>query len=264
MKVSINLKLAAVILSLLFLQSAVVLWINYSSIRHDLVESAKIKYQLSANALQQYLSFLGQENKVIQIQETVAALGADTDIDVAYLADEKNRVIAATHLRDIGKTLNKLYAEAYYKRIVANIADVRFTLKSRLWISADKKKLFVASPVPLGKTSSDVLRINRIGVVINQVNLDSIRSHVYANLLRESVPVIFVLALFVLAIYVLVHYLITSRISRLQNYASMVRVDEDIEKHHDEGNDEIGILVDSFNTMLADIKQTYDCLATNL
>lgn len=263
MRIPINLKITIIILVSLFLQSAILFWLESSSIKNETVEETIRDYRTRVTSLQQTLSFLAQKNESIQLQQTISALGSDTKIKAAHLLNEHNQIIASTQISSIKKNIFNLLDSDNGNALSKHEANIRENLKISLWKTNDLKTLYAASPIILGKLSNESLRLDRIGVMLLQIDLDWINSSTRQTLLSQSPRVLAILFGFTLMLMLYFHFVISRRIKIIHHTTANFSLGQALVARELSGNDELSDLQNTFNRIAKQANTQHQELLNN-
>ena len=108
MRITIGIKVLAIVLLLGSAQTALHVYFVVDSISSELYQESKAKLFTLSTRYQLTLEYLLQNQQQGQIQKEISAMGADKRFKVAALLDNEDTVQASIHFADIGTQVVKL------------------------------------------------------------------------------------------------------------------------------------------------------------
>lgn len=259
---SINFKIAAFILVALSLQVAISVYISALTVKNNLLDNAATQARLNATAIQHSLSYAFKQNDRQQVEEIVAAMGADVNTRTALLIDDKNNIIAATKRSIIGSPFSAHTIELE-SDIDQHIETIYATAKIVQYINDHEDTLVTLTPVTIGRTSTHTLKPDRKGILIHALDLQTIQKQLEEVNRNETYPLIFTSVMAILFIFIFLRQSITRRIASLNKAASSFTLNKPYQPLPENGKDEISSLIQSFNALAKQALQSHDELISN-
>ena len=253
----ISLVVAVIVLAFILIQSAVIFLNTFGQLKEGLLEGEKEDIRTIMVFLQENLQYLAQIKDQQQIQKTISSLGVRVDIKKALLLDEKDRVIAATRVDNIGHKITDLFEPRTISALKQRATSSKQMLTNNLWQSADKKLMYAIAPIVLGRSSNGQLRSDKIGILFIEVDQGWIDENIKYSLLNTTGILFLVILISGIAFAVYFNIYFSQRIKQLRDATkefSASAADSEVSVDII-GNDEITDLGEAFNDMVVHIKK---------
>ena len=263
MRLPISIKLAIVILLILLLQGAALYWFESNAIKATFLKESEAELRVDMTSLQQTLTFLAQANEHQQLQATITALGADSKIKSAYLLDEHTRVIASTKVANIGKNVYDVVDHAAGDELKQRVRGILENLKNVTWYSNDRTALYAVSPVVLGRLSDSSLRSDRVGFLLEVVDLKWIERNIKRSLYSESERISVILFLCTIFTIGYLHFFVGRRIKVVHDAIMGYKLGHPFNTKTLAGRDELGDLSAAFTTIATQANTQHNALLEN-
>jgi len=263
MRLPVSLKVTLVILVSLILQAVILVWYSAYINKSEMIQATEDDARVNVTRLQQTLSFLAQKQEVEQLQENVTALSTDVKVRSAYLVDEKNRIIASTKVAAIDKTLSNLLPPSDYDEINSRLSAMLIQHKAFLWRSVDDVTLYAIAPVTLGHKSSESLRADRIGYLVEIIDLGWIYQQLQRDLKANIPPMLLMMMVLTLLIIAYFYYSISKRLHMIKSETDNFVLGQPLSVQPVKGNDELSELYQSFVAMAGQINTQHNAIREN-
>jgi len=221
----------------------------YSYLVDDVIEGMKQEIHINMSRLQQTEEFLLQKNEYEQVQVELSSIGSARHMEHIFLADENNKIIAASKLSYVGKNIFQEFKEYSDEKSIARLKEIINEPKYGLWVSDDQSTLFAVYPVILGLKESNKLIENRTGFMVANFDLQWISSNAIETIKLKALPMIIILSVMVILFSVFHDYLLVRRIKDINRAAMQFALSGYKTRTQVKGNDEISDLANAFNEM---------------
>lgn len=258
MRIPLSIKISIGVIIAVLLQTGVLLFNAYNYLIVDEIEEAKQELHVTMSRLQQTLEFLAQKNEFSQVQAELSSLASNTHLEIALLIDDDNKIISSSKLAYIGLDFTELFDAKLNTSLISTFNESRDIFKSSLWESADRSNLYAVYPVILGLEQSDRLIQNRVGIILTHIDLSWIQSQARNTVKMETIPVLLMLGLLGIIFMLSMNRFLIRRIKNINDAARHYSLSGHSCKATISGNDELGELANSFNTMLDTVTSTND------
>ena len=190
----------------------------YSYLVDDVIEGMKQEIHINMSRLQQTEEFLIQKNEYEQVQVELSSIGSTRHMEHIFLADEKNKIIAASKLSYVGKNVFQEFKEHSDEKSIARLKEIINEPKYGLWVSDDRSALLAVYPVILGLKESNKLIESRIGFIVADFDLQWISSNAIETIKLKALPMIIILSVMVVLFSVLLILQLWLRLMRKMSF----------------------------------------------
>ena len=222
----------------------------------DEVERDQLKQMsLEMDQLQRHLELELREGMMASVQEEISTLGVNPDIEVAFLSDHRDIIIASIFFSAVGDSL-----EAMVNKHVSHNAEVRMeqlqqtkqSLSSSVFLEGEgeDQKVIGIYPVVTGRQPGE-LRPTLIGLLYAQRSLAKAKVAAVQNVTRQISQFTIVLALLTILLWMLLHFQVTERIRKIVTAARLVSIGDLGAKTDVSGNDEVGEVALAMDQMVS-------------
>ncbi len=253
----LSLKIFLAILLIVTVQSIMLFW----STSQQYKKSANAEVEEDIRALlinyQQNLEYMAKNRAFEEIQKNITALGVQTDIEQAVLLDNKQKIIASTHIEDIGKKLSDLYHSSSIDKIMFYLDRSKSHYKNILWHSDDKKTLYAIAPVVLGRLSNQSIHSDKIGAMLLRIDMGWVDRKNQELLKSTLLPDLLLILLTGLGLVIYFHFSINRRIKTISHAATEFSKNNHGIRIPVSGRDELTDLSISFNNMAKEVQEQH-------
>ena len=249
MRIPLSIKISLGVVLVVLLQTALVLYNAYTYLLNEEVEETKNEVHVNNSRLQQSIEFLVQINEYEQIQSELSSIGSDRHLRNAFVIDENNKVIASSKISQVGYDTAYIFGDEVNAEIRPLFTESRIKLKSRIWLSEDRKNLYSSYPIVLGLKKSENLLENRVGIIYSHIDLSWVEVHVKQALKANIIPMLFILGIMAFLFSLYLNRYITRRISNIHDAANSFAMSGYKARASVSGSDELSDLASSFNDM---------------
>ena len=255
MPFSLKFVIPLLLLILLLMQSLVVAYFSLSEFDKNIQRESVTNLNQQMQHLQSTIDHLAKLGEVERIQQLIAALGSDLKTEIAVLVDEKGLIIASYRLKERGESINKVLLHNTLEKDL--IKKLKQRMQGNVQLSKDTNCIIGIYPIVLG-TSQGHIRPNRIGMLIIEKDITSLKANSRMYMSDKLFPVIGIIFILVLFMWLLLHYGLTKRIMLL------VELSKDYSRglYHKKlpigGNDEITTLSKASYDMASQIAHSHE------
>lgn len=196
-----------------------------------------------------------KEGDIEDIRHEVSSLGAYASHGYAFLANEKDIVIAATRLDWIGKNLR----EVSPRKFKPDIEKVRTSYAGQIVFTEDRLSALGCYPVNMGGAGSE--RPASVGVLFLQHDLSAPRALLRRNLEGQLLDVFAFFALTAFVIWLFLYFSLSKPMSYLLRTAEKLASGDLKARTGLSGDNEIGAICRAFDVMAAEIEDMHRSLA---
>jgi len=249
MRIPLSIKILLGVILVVLLQTTLVLYNAYTYLLNKEVEETKNEVHVNNSRLQQTIEFLVQIREFEQIQSELSSIGSNKHLREAFVIDENNNVIASSKISQVGYDTEYIFSDKVNAEVTPLFSESRFKLKSKIWLSADKRNLYSSYPIVLGLKKSEDLLENRVGIIYSHVDLSWVDVQVKQALRAKIIPMLFILGIMAFLFSLYLNRYITRRISSIHDAANNFSASGYKARAQVSGNDELSDLAMSFNDM---------------
>ena len=235
----------------------VALWAYYHNVRvsESQVENDAVRsLSLEAAAVQRSLEYLCSKSATQQIQQELSE--KQVEIELAFLADDNDRIIAAAHRPDIGRLLRDTLNERRVRAQGIELTDMLMNARTRrtgfVSLSPGGDRVISLHPVALGM-APDSLGPGRTGTLVLARDLAGQKAFARKKVAREVVGFVLPMAGIAALLFVLSHLVITRRVARLVDTARRFAAGDTQARANLGGRDELARVGGAFDEMAAQI-----------
>lgn len=258
MRIPLSIKISLGVILVVLLQTTLVLYNAYAYLLNKEVEETKNEVHINNSRLQQTIEFLVQISEYEQIQSELSSIGSNRHVRNAFVVDESNNVLASSKISQVGYNTRYIFGEEVNSVILPLFSESRFKLKSKIWLSEDRKNLYSSYPIVLGLKKSEDLLENRVGIIYSHVDLSWVDIQVKQALKVKIVPMLFILGIMAFLFSLYLNRYITKRISNIHEAANNFTTSGYEARALVSGSDELSDLANSFNDMAEKVAQQND------
>ncbi|EKD34366.1 MAG: integral membrane sensor hybrid histidine kinase, partial [uncultured bacterium] len=195
----------------------------------------------------------------------ISTLGLDTNIEVLF-ADEQNRILAATRLETVGRSLDAVLGELSAVApadITTQAAGIRARMTGKVSLAKDRQAVTTLFPVVLGLLPGE-LRPSRVGILFAKYSLTSLKAAAHKNVRHQ----ILIYALFSIGLAFLVwlafHWVLTRRIGRIVVATNRFAAGDLTARTGMAAMDELGWLGRAFDDMATKLQRLLQSLESEI
>ncbi len=201
------------------------------------------------SAMLEYL-FLFRQADSSAVDLIISKLGSNSNIQLALLCDENNKVILATRY----ELRNHLVSDTPVANRLSDFDRVRQTTSGSVILSKDKQSIQAIYPVVLGSVAGEI-RPSKVGVLLLEYDISALKQRSYNDALKRSLESSTVLALLCIAVWFFFYKTLTKRVVRLVEASNSLAQGELSVRARLQGSDELAQVSAAFDQM-ADRIQT--------
>jgi PAS domain S-box-containing protein len=211
--------------------------------------------RLDMSQLQENVSYRLRKGDWEGVQSAIANSGANPNVTVGILVDDKGTLIDSTNLKLVGLTISRALPDVN----AAWLEEVRTTLTGRVFLSNDRLSISAYYPVILGARGGEI-RPHRVGVLYLRYDL----AYAKASRRYELERRMFVLTGFYAGCFLLLglflHLFITKRVSHLVSAARRLAAGDLSARASLGGEDELAQIGRDFDRMAGEIARSQKVL----
>jgi PAS domain S-box-containing protein len=200
------------------------------------------------------------------LQTEISALGADDDVSLLLLVDEKDRILAANRLEIIGQPIaqvpNGILPETP-AALSSRFAALRSGMTGEVTLSGDRQSVTAMFPFSMGAKFGE-LRPSRVGILYEKYDLKRLKATAHQTIRHQKVNyAIFLLGLACLA-WIAFHLALTRRIARIVAATERFVAGDLDARTGMSGPDEVGRLARAFDAMATRTQRLLDSLTSEI
>ena len=201
------------------------------------------------SAMLEYL-FLFRQADSSAVDLIISKLGSSSNIQLALLCDENNKVILATRY----ELRNHLLSDTPVANRLSDFNKVRQMTSGSVILSENKQSIQAIYPVVLGAEAGEI-RPSKVGVLLLEYDISALKQRSYNDALTRSLESSAVLALLCIAVWFFFYKTLTKRVVRLVEASNSLAQGELSVRAKLKGSDELAQVSAAFDQM-ADRIQT--------
>lgn len=179
----------------------------------------------------------------------LSQLGTDSNLQLALLCDENNRVILATSY----KLQQRLVSDTPATNSLPAIKKIRQTISGQVILSNDRQSIRAIYPVVFKATPGQLLS-SRVGVLLLEYNLSATKNRAYIDALQRSLESSAVLALLCTCVWFFFDKTLTRRVVQLVEATNSLAKGELSVRAGLRGADELTEIAAAFDEMANQIQ----------
>lgn len=253
--------------ALLLFAATIAVWDYFHDVRHSesqLEQDAVRSLRLEAASLQQNMDYLFSKDALAQVQQELAEKRADSEIEVALLGDEGNRIIAAANRSVIGRMLHQRLAELSIQVHGIEVSNLLMNVRTRrvgqVLLSPDRDLVISVQPIVLGMAPGQ-LRAGRVGTLILGRSLVTRKAIAQQRIARQVIGFVVPVAAFAGLLFVLSHFVITRRVTAIVQAAQRFAAGDKGARAKLRGRDELAEVGAAFDGMAERVSSAQQVLA---
>ena len=259
-KKTITQKLIAVILFIFILQTGLILWLSSTQLRSKLYAQVEQDVRTLLIHTQENIQYLNGQNSSSQIKKVVSSLGVNYHLKKAIYFNDESTVSAATNIGLINTKIDNHFSFEQLTILKLQFDKTKKTLKNTVYYSENKNTLFGITPIKLGRTSPNIIRADKIGILYLEYDMKWINRQVRYNAMQSLTPIMLLLFISSIGLVVFFKVHISQRIKNINDAASVFSKSDYSERIKIRGHDEIRDLSLAFNVMAEEIETQHEKL----
>src|SRR4030042_5909282 len=212
-----------------------------------------------ATLLQGILEYSLRQGEKEAVQKAISDIGADSNMELALLIDERNRILAATRFDIIDQPLEKVLTDLSNEphKLILHMKHVRDTNIGDIHLERDRKSLIGHFPVSLGVKEKEI-RPSKIGVILLKYNLIPLKKT--AHYVAEHQVVIYTIFLTATSciLWIFFYFALTRRIYHIVSTTEHFAAGNLKARTGMVGTDEIGRIGKYFDHMADTFSKSYE------
>jgi PAS domain S-box-containing protein len=209
--------------------------------------------------LQSTLEYLVLKGDLVIAQHEVEVLAHNHDVVLAALADDRNKVIAATRRAWLGRQIADVLPQFDHVQAAGAIRERR----AGVTIDSRDGALLGYAGVLMG-SGREELRPSRTGTLFLAYDLRRYQTEARAHVLQQSLYWAGWVTALALAMWLVFHFLLTRRTARLVRAAEQLAAGNLSARSELTGSDELGRLSRAFDSMALEVAETQTRLRRDL
>ncbi|ATX79567.1 PAS domain S-box-containing protein [Mariprofundus aestuarium] len=225
-------------------------------IAEDEVEQDQLLHMsLEMDQLQRHIELELREGMMASVQEEISTLGVNPEVEIAFLSDHHDIVIASIFFASVGNSV-----EGMIDKYLSNSSGIRLeqfqqvkqSLSSRVFLEGEgeNQKVIGIYPVVTGRQVGE-LRPTLIGLLYAQRSLAKLKAVALQNVVRQISQFSLVLALLTVFLCMFLHFQVTERIRKIVSAARLVSEGDLSVRTGISGNDELGEVASTMDQMVS-------------
>ena len=220
------------------------------------VEQAQIKrLQIEMDQLQRHIELELREGLLSAVQEEISTLGVNPSVELAFVSDHRDIIIAANRFALVGTRVDEIAHENFHVSIRDRLAQLKTskeTLSSKVFLEGDGANEHVIGiyPVVTGRKAGE-LRPTLIGLLYAQSNIAVQKASALQNVERQIIQFISILVTLALFLWLFLDYRITQRIRKIEDVTHMVSEGNLTARISLTGSDEISQVSSAIDNMIS-------------
>ena len=195
------------------------------------------------------LEYLYRNEDLVGAELFLSQLGADSNLQLALLCDQNNRVILATRY----ELRNLAVSDTSVANSLPAIKKIRQTISGKVIVSEDRQSLRAIYPVLLSPAPSELIS-SRVGILLLEYDLSSTKKRAYTDALQRSLEASVVLALLCTIVWFFFDKTLTLRVVRLVEATNRLAKGEFVVRAGLQGSDELTQISAAFDQMANQIQ----------
>lgn len=201
--------------------------------------------------LQGTVEYLQRNNDLVGVMREIAALASQPEYEIVALADDQDRILAATRQAWFGRTIRAVIPEFDPAQATRALEERRALVEP----SADGSALVGYTGIEMGPTS-ETLRPDSSGRLFFRYNLERDKLRARSELLRQSYLWMVLIASLAVLLWLTFHLLLTRRADRLIASAERLALGDLSTRSELRGADEMARLSEALDAMAGRMDRT--------
>ncbi|ATX81827.1 PAS domain S-box-containing protein [Mariprofundus ferrinatatus] len=209
---------------------------------------------LEMDQLQRHIELQLREGMIASVQEEISTLGVDPDVEIAFLSDHHDEIVASIFFATVGNTVEEMANQH-----LGNSRDIRLeqfektknSLSSTVFVEGEgvNQKVIGIYPVVMGRKEGE-LRPTLIGILYSQRSMARVKEAAMQGVTRQIIQFVAMLSLFTILLSMTLHFLVTARIRRIVDTTRLVSEGNLNAQTNVAGEDEVGQVASAIDSMV--------------